>query len=997
MLPSINGESERVMKRTINLALLMCLVLLVSALIFTACDNTNDSLVTEGTTTEITTPNETTPNETTPEGTTTPEETTPEETTPASHTHDWVIDPYVASTCTQTGLTSGKHCSICGYVKSAQKVIPAYGHNIVTDKAVDPTCTQTGLTEGRHCSTCGFVEKEQAVIPKREHTIVIDKAVAPTCTTTGLTEGSHCNRCNKTLVAQKNITALGHNYSVWVQTLVPTCTNTGTEERECSVCHKKEIKSVDALGHYYNSIATKETCISDAFSVTTCSRCNEQQNLNATKIKFNLFFLDDGSIYRKLGIKNLYGGLPVYENGQLVRKKYSVKVTDINTGDVEEFANIDEQIGYCQLNITALEFMNHSLQIEISDGYCTYIRITSKANVSDDYSSWNYEYQDINYLSHIYNSIVIEPTKVMNGYTIHTCSLCGDSYKDNFVLATGSAGLAYEINTDSTTCTVTGIGTCTDTEIYITEEIDGYTVTAIGDKAFAENATVTKIVLPNTVTTIGRRAFYKCTEITEFTVPSSVTNIGAQIFYGCDKLTTVYYNSRYGSSENPFLNVKNLETVVFGGTSIPNYIVYGVTSLKTVVICDSVTSIGQSAFYGCSKLTNITIPDGVTNIGWGAFYGCSSLTSITIPDSITSISDSAFWGCSSLTSITIPDSVTRIDRQAFAWCDGLTSIMIPDSVTSIGEYAFYHCSSLTSIEIPDSVTSIKGWAFEGCSSLTSITIPDSITSIGIQSFKGCSSLTSIEIPDSVTSIGTNAFCDCSSLMSIKIPDSVMSIDSNAFDSCEALTSITIPDSVTSIGDYAFRVCSKLTSITFEGTVAQWKAIELDNNWDSYSSIAKIICSDGTVTLNYTTVKLNNNRAPRAPSISDGALGVLLFLFLQLQRFFIRGGDGTHCGGTEGANLEGVNACDGRATGAAYCILKLARVLSALKEQGCRSQKRLRGIKICLVACESAFDCAICKSLGKEVDKCRSASRKCARGIDFILGNLVKLARLGERV
>ena len=215
--------------------------------------------------------------------------------------------------------------------------------------------------------------------------------------------------------------------------------------------------------------------------------------------------------------------------------------------------------------------------------------------------------------------------------------------------------------------------------------------------------------------------------------------------------------------------------------------------LMSVVIPDSVTSIGDSAFSGCTALTNITIPDSVTEISHSAFSGCRSLTSITLGDSVTSIYPSAFYNCSSLTSITIPDGVTTIGSSTFSGCSSLTSITIPDSVTSIYPSAFYNCSSLVSITIPDSVTYIDAYAFQNCSSLTSITIGDSVTEMGKGAFQNCSSLTSITIPDSVTSIGDSAFAWCDSLTSITIPASVGEIGYNPFSYCSSLSEIKVDE------------------------------------------------------------------------------------------------------------------------------------------------------------------------------------------------------------
>ena len=127
-----------------------------------------------------------------------------------------------APTCTEEGYGAYYHCEGCGesffdgngeYPLDIEFIkISALGHSAVIDEAIAPTCTESGLTEGKHCAVCGEILVARGILDALGHTEVIDEAVAPTCTESGLTEGKHCAVCGKVLVARGILDALGHSY-----------------------------------------------------------------------------------------------------------------------------------------------------------------------------------------------------------------------------------------------------------------------------------------------------------------------------------------------------------------------------------------------------------------------------------------------------------------------------------------------------------------------------------------------------------------------------------------------------------------------------------------------------------------------------------------------------------------------------------------------------------------------------------------------------------------
>jgi len=215
-------------------------------------------------------------------------------------------------------------------------------------------------------------------------------------------------------------------------------------------------------------------------------------------------------------------------------------------------------------------------------------------------------------------------------------------------------------------------------------------------------------------------------------------------------------------------------------------------------------------------IKSVIIENGVTSIGNNAFKNCS-LTTVTIPNSVTAIGMWAFDACTSLTSIVIPKGVAGIEANAFSSCISLTEVFIPNSVIEIGAYAFENCTSLTSVTIPGSVKTIGGAAFNWCVNLADVIISHGVETIEGHAFSFCPSLTEINIPNSVTIIGSYAFYECKNLVSVTIPNSLIEIARYTFYDCCSLKKITIPYSVIEIGDCAFLDCTGLTEITLETT------------------------------------------------------------------------------------------------------------------------------------------------------------------------------------
>ena len=332
------------------------------------------------------------------------------ETIPAKG-HTIVTDKGVTPTCTQSGLTEGKHCSVCNEVIRKQKKLAPKKHHAVTDKAVEATCSKEGLTEGKHCSVCNQVLVEQKKVRKKRHVlqkkkgtpatcteygwtdrifctvcntvtqrrvriaplghkIVTDKAVEATCTESGLTEGKHCSVCKKVITRQKEIPAKGHKI-VTDPAVEATCTQSGlTEGTHCSDCNEviQKQETIAALGHEYLSgaIYDKKT----AQVVDICKRCAKQTKRLANLVSLigdeqNTKFEDmDGK-----EISSIPDNLKIFSGESDDGQRNLLYVNEKDEKQLREFSMLSE---HKELNNLTLQFGKDenagTIQMDAADG-----------------------------------------------------------------------------------------------------------------------------------------------------------------------------------------------------------------------------------------------------------------------------------------------------------------------------------------------------------------------------------------------------------------------------------------------------------------------------------------------------------------------------------------------------------------------------------------------------------------------------------------------------
>lgn len=294
-------------------------------------------------------------------------------------------------------------------------------------------------------------------------------------------------------------------------------------------------------------------------------------------------------------------------------------------------------------------------------------------------------------------------------------------------------------------------------------------------------------------------------------------------------------------------------------------------TLKTLVLPESITTIGKGILAGCENLHSLQTPlmgeskEGTQYLGY--LFGATthednardipvSLKCLRITGEWQTLPAYSLFDCNDLICLALPEDVTVIEKFAIFNGASLRQIDGLEKIVTFGDRALMNCADLQIVTLGNTLETVGFGAFEGCTSIRALTLPfvgntstkntylayifgaaqpdfakgfypanlervtltSNCQTLGNYAFFECESLKEIDLPEGLTSIGVRAFYGCTSLWSIKLPNTLTTVREAAFFGCDALTTLDFGTGLTSIGINAFYNCDSLAEIVLPSTL-----------------------------------------------------------------------------------------------------------------------------------------------------------------------------------
>ncbi len=415
----------------------------------------------------------------------------------------------------------------------------------------------------------------------------------------------------------------------------------------------------------------------------------------------------------------------------------------------------------------------------------------------------------------------------------------------------------------------------------------------IDESAFFNCAYIGTLVFPESLENIGKNAFSNCIDMTRMTLPESLITIGSGAFYGCTALKNITYNGskeqwadiRKGINNAPL----STATISYKGDSIPKILGYGECGENVIWEFNNrytliISGTGEmenyklngpnSPWYAVREyIRTVVVSEGVTSIGDFAFRDCTELKTVTIPDSVTKMGDYAFSNCRKLVSLTLPNELETIGKNAFRDCAVLEALVFPETLTSIGENAFYKCRALKEMVIPNSVTSMGQDTFIYCSNLEKVTLSKSMEIVRTGTFKE-TALRELRVPSSIRTFSDGAFSGCTAELEVYTlyseeewnnlrigtdNDALVNAKMNYKKAAEDIT-VTLDGNVVDCETYGQRACI-VDGRTLVPLRAIFESLTATVEWDGNTYTVTSTLGETTIKLTIGDINLYKNDEP----------------------------------------------------------------------------------------------------------------------------------------
>ncbi len=648
----------------------------------------------------------------------------------------FLLSQTVDPTCTTQGYTD-RTCVVCrntartnikeklGHITESWEHFEDDGQSYHRSQCLRKDCGETVVGE------CNFV----------------DASVAPTCGVAG----HDLEICEVCLYNKDNgvIEALVHAFSPWTpdgfhKQHVHTCSNCGLEER---VDHPYDVATVEAtcisegsktytcdecgdtytdiylnpLGHSFENMDPSLWNINPQQHAATCVRCE-----NHVELAHNF---TESNICADCGFDGLY-----YAYGDESRTWATVREPDANDKDENGIAYPTDSVNNSKRLLIAASWNSVPVtQIGKNAFFASAIETLAVREVVLPYcveSIENFAFDHCIYLESV--SIADDPQaailtyekpaalRSIGEYAFQNCSALTTAHLPDSLISIGRSAFinCTSLNDISIPESVTQIGGSAFQNTAFINNPAKWTAGAlyinkhlikVDSGTIAEDYEIWDKTL-----TVSENAFENCTALKRLTIPASVTVFDNDAFKGCTSLSTVVYN---GTAEQ-FLAIK------FGNDlASPMHYASSITiagAVGDMQIGEGVTAIPAGAFRG-SQISSIIIPESVTSIGANAFYGCESLTHIEVLGKIVRLGADAFTGTGYYNDLEnwtngllyIGDMLIAADRQQTG-----DEIDIREGVTAIAPGVFKNFATLKKVNLPASLMFIGSEAFSGAFEVT---------------------------------------------------------------------------------------------------------------------------------------------------------------------------------------------------------------------------------------------------------------------------------------